>query len=235
MWQSILKSSPSNPNRTSAAKTCIEHLQNSEYRLNATAVALPRKQIKDCRAWTSAALTSQYDCWSALSYVNDTKIVIDTMLFINNLVGYTSNALSMMMVYNMYGDKTGSWGPVKTERDGFWEGGGDRGKGKELGVPVGLKGNVTVYKGGACKYATVQEALNAAPDWGRGRRFVILVKAGVYKGVQMLGNLGCLLITRLHLKYERYYVAGILGDGFMASNLTIENTAGPDAHQAVAL
>ncbi|KAI3798511.1 hypothetical protein L1987_33788 [Smallanthus sonchifolius] len=32
-----------------------------------------------------------------------------------------------------------------------------------------------------------------------------------------------------------YYVAGILGDGFMASNLTIENTAGPDAHQAVAL
>lgn len=29
-------------------------------------------------------------------------------------------------------------------------------------------------------------------------------------------------------------VAGVLGDGFMASGLTIKNTAGPDAHQAVA-
>lgn len=28
--------------------------------------------------------------------------------------------------------------------------------------------------------------------------------------------------------------AGVLGDGFMASGLTIQNTAGPDAHQAVA-
>ncbi|KAJ0464512.1 putative pectinesterase [Helianthus annuus] len=250
--QSILKSSPSNPNRTSAAKTCIEHLRNSEYRLNATGVALPRKQIKDCRAWTSAALTSQYDCWSALSYVNDTKIVIDTMLFINNLVGYTSNALSMMMAYNVYGDKTGSWGPVKTERDGFWEGGGDGGKGKELGVPVGLKGDVTVCKGGACKYVTVQEAVNAAPNWGRGRRFVILVKAGVYKesvrvgleklNVVVLGEgmgktviLGSSNVGQPGMSTYNSATVGILGDGFMASNLTIENTAGPDAHQAVAL
>lgn len=29
-------------------------------------------------------------------------------------------------------------------------------------------------------------------------------------------------------------IKGVLGDGFMASNLTIENTAGADAHQAVA-
>lgn len=33
---------------------------------------------------------------------------------------------------------------------------------------------------------------------------------------------------------ECYNGAGVLGDGFMASGLTIKNTAGPDAHQAVA-
>lgn len=31
-----------------------------------------------------------------------------------------------------------------------------------------------------------------------------------------------------------FVVTGVLGDGFMASGLTIQNTAGPDAHQAVA-
>ena len=30
------------------------------------------------------------------------------------------------------------------------------------------------------------------------------------------------------------FLAGVVGDGFMANGLTIENTAGPDAHQAVA-
>ncbi|KAI9184815.1 hypothetical protein LWI28_001331 [Acer negundo] len=78
---SIRDSSSGNKNRTSAAKFCLQVLDNSEYRTQSAADALPHGKIKDARAWFSAALAYQYDCWSSLKYVNDTKLVVDTMTF----------------------------------------------------------------------------------------------------------------------------------------------------------
>ncbi|GJT12380.1 probable pectinesterase/pectinesterase inhibitor 51 [Tanacetum coccineum] len=252
--QEILITSKNNPNRTTAAKNCMEHLRNSEYRIKSTLEVLPHGKIKDARAWTSAGFAYQYDCWSGLNNVNDTKIVVDTMSFIMTfLISYTSNALSMIRAYDVFGDNTAMWGPPKTERDGFWENAmGGRG-GKGLGLPVGLKVDVTVCKGagGGCKYGTVQEAVNAAPDWGGGRRFVILVKAGVYKetvrvglekqNVVILGEgmgrtviTGDLSVGQSGISTYNTATVGVLGDGFMASNLTFENTADLNAHQAVA-
>ncbi|KAK9062298.1 hypothetical protein SSX86_019484 [Deinandra increscens subsp. villosa] len=252
MAQSILTASANNPDRITAAKNCIEHLADSEYRLKSTADALPRGEVKNGRAWTSAGLAYQYDCWSAMKYVNDTKMVNETMSFLDTLIRYTSNALSLIRAYDVFGDETASWRPPETERDGFWErgrsGGGD---GKQLGVPAGLKADVTVCKGGGCDYAAVQEAVNAAPDWGSRRRFVIWVKAGVYEetvrvglekqNVVVLGDgmgksviTGSLNVGQPGLSTYNTATFGVVGDGFMASGLTIENTAGPDAHQAVA-
>ncbi|KAK9062297.1 hypothetical protein SSX86_019483 [Deinandra increscens subsp. villosa] len=150
MAQSILKASAGNPSRTTAANSCIQHLANSEQRLKSTVEALPRGEMKNGRAWTSAGLAYQYDCWSALKYVNDTEMVTETMLFLDRLIGKTSNALSLMMAYDVFGEKMASWGPPKTERDGFWERGGSWGDGKRLGVPAGLKADMTVCKGGGC-------------------------------------------------------------------------------------
>ncbi|XP_024985505.1 probable pectinesterase/pectinesterase inhibitor 51 [Cynara cardunculus var. scolymus] len=253
MAQSILKAAAGNPNQTNAANNCIQHLRNSEYRLKSTADALPRGMMKDGRAWTGAGLAYQYDCWSALKYVNTSSMINETMSFLNTLIDHTSNALSLMMAYDLYGDQISSWVPPKTERDGFWEAGGSGGGGggPQLGVPTGLKADVTVCKGGGCDHATVQEAVNAAPDWGYGRRFVIWVKAGVYEetvrvglekqNVVVLGDgMGKTVITgSLNVGppgISTYNTAtfGVVGDGFMASGLTFENTAGPDAHQAVA-
>ncbi|KAI3747384.1 hypothetical protein L6452_09838 [Arctium lappa] len=250
--QSILQSSTGDRNRTTAAKTCIEHLRNAEYRLNLTADALPRGRIKDGRAWTSAALSYQSVCWSELKKVNNTKTINETMSFFETLIGYISNVLSMMMAYDVFGDKIASWIPPRTEREGFWEGGAAAGGGgHRLGVPAGLKADVTVCKGGGCKYETVQEAVNAAADWGGGRRFVILVKAGVYKetvrvglekeNVVILGEgmgktviTGSLSVGQPGISTYGSATVGVVGDGFMASGLTIENTAGPVTHQAVA-
>ncbi|KAI3798508.1 hypothetical protein L1987_33785 [Smallanthus sonchifolius] len=188
MAQSILEASDGNLNRITAAKNCIEHLNNSGYRIESTVDALPRGEMKNGRTWTSAGLAYQYDCWSALKYVNDTKMINETMSFLNTLIGYTSNALSMMMAYDVFGVQTASWKPPKTERDGFWESGGESGGvAPELGVPVGLKADVTVCKGGGCDYATVQEAVDAAPDWGYGRRFVVWVKEGFYEETVRIG------------------------------------------------
>ncbi|XP_075656414.1 putative pectinesterase/pectinesterase inhibitor 51 [Castanea sativa] len=254
MVKSILASSADNKNRTNAATNCVEFLQNSQYRISITTNdALPRGNLKNARVWMSASLLNQYDCWSALKYANDTKLTNETMSFLDSLTNLTSNALSLLFSYDNFGNNTAAWVPAKTERDGFWEavkksGGGGGFKG---GVPTDLKADVTVSKDGSGSYKTVQEAVNAAPEDGSGKRFVIRIKAGVYeetvriplakKNVVFLGDgIGKTVITGSSnvglLGMTTYATAtvAVLGDGFMASGLTIQNTAGPGAHQAVA-
>ena len=99
------------------------------------------------------------------------------------LLHVTSNALGMMVSYDNFGDKLASWTPPRTERDGFWEKTGP-GMGSDpgtLGFPSGLKEDVTVCKTGKCRYKTVQEAVNAAPDNNGVRKFVIKISEGVYE------------------------------------------------------
>ncbi|XP_041003572.1 probable pectinesterase/pectinesterase inhibitor 51 [Juglans microcarpa x Juglans regia] len=253
MVKSILDSSAGNANRTTAAKNCLESLRISEYRISRTTEdALPHGRIKDARTWMSASLLYQQDCWSALKYANDTQMVNSTMSFLDSLVGLTSNALSMVFSYGIFGNETGSWAPPKTERDGFWEGGGGSGSDFRGGFPSKLTADATVCKDGSggC-YKTVQEAVNAAPDNAGERKFVIHIREGVYeetvriplekKNVVFLGDgmgktviTGSLNVGQPGISTYNTATVGVLGDGFMASGLTIENTAGPDAHQAVA-
>lgn len=153
------------------------------------------------------------------------------------------------MAYDVFGNETGSWVPPRTERDGFWEGVNGSGLGSFKSGFAVLKPDVTVCKGGACDCKTVQEAVDAGPS--DGRRYVIGIKEGVYeemvrvplekKNVVFLGDgMGKTVITGSRnvgqpgVSTYNSATVGIKGDGFMASGLTIENTAGPDAHQAVA-
>merc|ERR1712183_809967 len=93
--------------------------------------------------------------------------------------------------------------------------------------------------------------VNAAPENGNGKKFVIRIKAGVYeetvriplakKNVVFLGDgIGKTIITGSSnvglLGMTTYSTAtvAVLGDGFMASGLTIQSTAGAGAFQAVA-
>ncbi|XP_044469228.1 probable pectinesterase/pectinesterase inhibitor 51 [Mangifera indica] len=251
--QSILDSSGGNQNRSNAAKNCLELLGYSEKRTQSANDALPRGKIKDARAWYSAALTYQYDSWSALKYVNDTKLVGETMSFLNSLMQLTSNALSMMMSFDNFGDDFNTWRAPETERTGFWE--KDRSKAAHLGFnggfPSDLTADVTVCKDGSCNYKTVQDAVNAAPENLATRRFVINIKAGVYeeivrvafekKNVVFLGDgmgktviSGSLNTGLMGITTFKTATVGVVGDGFMASGVTFQNTAGPDAHQAVA-
>ncbi|PWA76439.1 pectinesterase inhibitor domain, Pectin lyase fold/virulence factor [Artemisia annua] len=250
----ILKASTGVADHVTAANNCLEHLRNAEYRLRSTVEVLPRGGYKHARAWMSGGLAYQYDCWSALKYVNDTKLIHDTMSFLNNLISLTSNGLSLIRALDVFGDDVAKWAPVRTERDGFWESGGALGEGGELRVPVGLKADVTVCKSknnnGGCDYGSVQDAVNAGPDWSE-KKWVIWVKEGVYEETVRVGlekrnvvvygdGIGKTVITgnlnvgQPGLSTYNTATFGVVGDGFMASGLTIENTAGPDAHQAVA-
>ncbi|KAL5555632.1 hypothetical protein UlMin_037868 [Ulmus minor] len=255
--KSILDSSAGSQNRSTAANNCLEVLHNSHYRLSLANDALPRGRTKDSRAWLSAALVHQYDCWSALKYANDTRLVNQTMSFLDDLQKLTSNVLSMTMSYENFGNDTSSWGPPRTERDGFWENETGSGGGSDLdaraGFPSNLTADATVCKDGSggC-YKTVQDAVNAAPENAvSGKRFVIHIKEGVYeeivrvplekKNVVFLGDgmgktviTGSLNVGMAGLSTYNTATVAVLGDGFMASGVTFQNTAGPDAHQAVA-
>ncbi|CAD5335838.1 unnamed protein product [Arabidopsis thaliana] len=256
--QSILDSSAGNRNRTNIATICLEILSYSQHRTESTDIAVTSGDIKDARAWMSAALAYQFDCWSGLKTVNDTKQVVDTITFFEDLVNLTGNALSMMLSFDSFGDDVVSWIRPATERDGFWEKAGPSlgsGTGTEasLGFPSGLTEDVTVCKNGGkdCKYKTVQEAVDSAPDTNGTVKFVIRIREGVYeetvrvpfekKNVVFIGDgmgktviTGSLNVGQPGMTTFESATVGVLGDGFMARDLTIENTAGADAHQAVA-
>uniref|UniRef100_M4CYV3 pectinesterase n=2 Tax=Brassica campestris TaxID=3711 RepID=M4CYV3_BRACM len=247
--KSILDASVGNLNRTNAANKYLQQLSYSLHRTRATYQALTRGKIKDARAWMSAALVSR----SPLKYVNGTKEVVETMSSLNEFINVTSNALSMLVSYDNFGDNVSSWTPPATERDGFWDktGGPKVGAGPSLGFPSGLKEDVTVCKNGNCRYQTVQDAVNAAPDNNGVSKFVIKINEGVYeetvtvpfqkKNVVFIGDgIGKTVITGSlnagmpGITTFDTATVGVLGDGFMARDITFQNTAGPDTHQAVA-
>ncbi|PKA50295.1 putative pectinesterase/pectinesterase inhibitor 51 [Apostasia shenzhenica] len=250
--KAILDASAADRNRTNAARNCIELLSYSENRLSA-ATSSPNISSPDARAWASAALLYQYDCWSALTYVNGTSQVADATAFMFDLINRTSDGLSMLAALQRYGGDTAKWAPPQTERDGYWapveEPAGGAGAG---GSPFGDDApDVTVCKAGGCDYRTVQAAVDSAPANLRTGRFVIGIKEGVYDEIVrvpfektnlvFVGNgMGRTVITGnlsadvVGVNTYNTATVAVAGDGFMARELTFRNTAGPTAHQAVA-
>ncbi|XP_008798990.1 probable pectinesterase/pectinesterase inhibitor 51 [Phoenix dactylifera] len=260
MLQSILNASEkaSNLNRTNTARICLEVLSYSDRRLSAAfSRALPAGALADARAWASAALLYQYDCWSGLKYVNDTTQVSDAMAFLAGLANLTSNAVAMLAALQRYGPDIARWGPPQTERDGYWAdhvvssfAAAATAAGTTGHLPSEPNPDFTVCKGGGCGYATVQAAVDDAPE-GAASLFVIYIKTGVYEetvrvpyektNLEFVGDgMGKTVITgslnagMVGVTTYNTATVGVSGDGFRARNLTIANTAGPDAHQAVA-
>ncbi|KAL6840224.1 hypothetical protein ACP4OV_030034 [Aristida adscensionis] len=239
----------SNVNLTAAANNCLTFLAVASHRLSPTPTPSPPLIS------ASAALLHIYDCWSAYKYVNFSSTIAGAMVYLNDTITINSNYISMLAARQRYGDATARWAPPQTERDGYWPpAAASRAVSdadvNRLGVPKGLPANVKVCGGAGCNYNTVQKAVAAAPNFGA-RMFVVHVKAGVYKetvivplektNVVLVGDgVGRTVITG-DLNADTPGVStfntatvGVLGDGFMARDLTMANTAGPEKHQAVA-
>ncbi|CAL4946318.1 unnamed protein product [Urochloa decumbens] len=235
---------PSNVNLTNAATNCLIFLSLSSHRLSPSSPSLLS---------ASTAMLHLYDCWSSYKYVNFSHAISDAMAYLDDTIAVNSNYISMLAARQRYGDETSHWRPPQTERNGYWPpaaaSAAEAADVDALGVPRGLPANATVCAAG-CEYKTVREAVAAAPDYGEGM-FVVRVKEGVYRetvsvpwektNVVLVGDgMGKTVITG-DLNADTPGVStfntatvGVLGDGFMARDLTISNTAGPDAHQAVA-
>lgn len=114
----------------------------------------------------------------------------------------------------------------------------------------GVSADVVVAADGTGNFTNIMAAVAAAPENSM-RRFVIYIKKGVYKenveikkkkwNIMMVGD----GIDATVISGNRNYIDGwttfrtatfaVSGRGFIARDITFENTAGPAKHQAVAL
>ncbi|KAL2481950.1 Pectinesterase/pectinesterase inhibitor 3 [Abeliophyllum distichum] len=110
--------------------------------------------------------------------------------------------------------------------------------------------DVTVAADGSGNYRTVSEAVAAAPESST-RRYIIRIKAGVYRENVIIPKKKTNLMfvgdgrTTTIITGNKNVVDGsttfnsatvaVVGDGFLARDVTFQNTAGPSKHQAVAL
>ncbi|KAK9757834.1 hypothetical protein RND81_01G189200 [Saponaria officinalis] len=110
------------------------------------------------------------------------------------------------------------------------------------------QGDVTVAQDGTGDYSSIGQAISGASSKSGGGRFVIHIKAGIYKenieiglkNIMLLGDgIGKTIITGSRsvgggaTTFRSATVAAV-GSGFMAQGITFRNTAGPSNHQAVA-
>ncbi|KAK1280735.1 hypothetical protein QJS04_geneDACA004823 [Acorus gramineus] len=219
------------------------------------------EQAEDLKILVGAAMTNQETCLDGFSHDEVCRHLRQTISGGVTHVGrMCSNALAM--IKNLTDSDiatamtTGSGNRRRllwssTEGDGsfpMWMSAADR---KLLQAPSGeVKANAVVAADGSGNYKTVSAAVAAAPEKGSGR-YVIKIKAGTYKENVEVGKkktklmfigdgMGKTIITGSRnvvdgsTTFQSATVA-VVGGGFLARDLTFQNTAGPSKHQAVAL
>ncbi|RWR95821.1 pectinesterase [Cinnamomum micranthum f. kanehirae] len=202
----------------------------------------------------SAAMTNQDSCMDGFSHKKSErelrKELINSLTHVHHLC---SNSLAM--ICNMTDTdmlNAGYTGERRLEEhvaeDGFptWLSAGDR----RLLQASMVMPNVTVAADGSGNYRNVSEAVAAAPTKSS-NRYVISIKAGVYRenvevpkkktNIMFVGDgrdntiiTGDRNVKDGSTTFNSATVA-IVGGGFLARDITFQNTAGPLKHQAVAL
>ncbi|XP_061363160.1 pectinesterase 2-like [Gastrolobium bilobum] len=225
-----------NPRETTAWSDCIELYEHTIHRLNQTLDPNTKCSQADTQTWLSTALTNLETCKAGFYELGVQDYVLPLMS--NNVTKLLSNTLALNKV--QYEEPN--------YKEGFptWVKPGDR-KLLQTSSPAS-QANVVVAKDGSGKYTTVSAAINAAPLSSSGR-YVIHVKAGIYneqveikaKNIMLVGDgIGKTIITGSKsvgggTTTFRSATVAVVGDGFMAQDITFRNTAGAANHQAVAL
>ncbi|KAF6141208.1 hypothetical protein GIB67_024292 [Kingdonia uniflora] len=204
----------------------------------------------------SAAITNQYTCLDGFAYSDGKvrKLIEKSLYKISKLV---SNSLAMVKkikrkrkeqkkkkrgeVFPGYGNMV----------DGYprWVSPKDR---RLLQTTINqTKYDLMVAKDGSGNFTNISAAVDAAPNSTTARRYIIYVKTGAYfENVEVVRKKTMIMfvgdgIGKTVVKASRNVVDGwttfrsatvaVVGNGFIARDITFENAAGPSKHQAVAL
>ncbi|KAF5178562.1 Pectinesterase/pectinesterase inhibitor [Thalictrum thalictroides] len=234
-----------------ALDDCLELFDYTVYDLNATlsdlsTTSTSAKHYNDLQTLFSAAMTNQYTCLDGFAHGDHEKVRKLLMKGLNKITHSLSNSLVMLKKIPNLNKSESEYGKMVGGFPG-WMSRKDR---HLLQTPVeAIKFDLVVAKDGSGNFTTITDAVNAAPN--STKRFVIHIKAGGYfenvevvKKKQMIMFVGDGL-GKTVIKASRNAVDGwttyqsatlaVVGDGFIARDLTVENAAGPYKHQAVAL
>ncbi|KAL8462743.1 hypothetical protein ACS0TY_033675 [Phlomoides rotata] len=231
----------------------LEELRDSEnelkdYGLKNTSLSGHKENLMTL---LSAAQTNQESCLDGFSH-DDADKKIRRALIAGQMHVFRLVSNVMAIINNLSDAETGS-SASRTRRLGEdgdewpeWLTAGDR----RLLQASTVTPDVTVAADGTGNYLTVAAAVAAAPT-GSSRRYVIRIKAGVYReNVEIARSKTNLMFvgdgrTTTIITASRNVVDGsttfnsatvaVVGSGFLARDITFQNTAGPSKHQAVAL
>ncbi|CAN7138220.1 unnamed protein product [Brassica rapa subsp. narinosa] len=202
---------------------------------------------EDVHTWLSATLTNQDTCEQSLqekSYSYKHGVAMDFVA--RNLSGLLTNALELFVSMKSKPQR------LLSEHEHFPRFVTSSEDRRLLEAPVEeLKIDAVVAADGSGTHKTVGEALLATSLASSGGRTVIHLKAGTYKeniniptkqkNVMLVGDgKGRTVIVGSRSNrdgYTTYKTATVaaMGDGFIARDITIVNSAGPSSEQAVAL
>ncbi|PIN13646.1 Pectinesterase [Handroanthus impetiginosus] len=213
----------------------------------------------DMKTWLSGALINQDTCKEGFDGTNG---------ILKNLVAGSLDQVTSL-IYDILSNvkPIPSQGGGKGSGGGSGGGGGGRSGGRKLvaddkfphwvkshdrnllQAPNGVVADAVVAADGTGNFATIKDAILAAPEYST-KRYVIYIKKGVYKeyveiskkkwNIMLIGDgMDVTVISGNHNFIDgwttyRSATFAVKGQGFIARDITFENTAGPEKHQAVA-
>ncbi|URE22886.1 pectinesterase [Musa troglodytarum] len=241
------------PMNKAAFNICRQLLEDADEELNAAfsethdLQGLARR-TDDIKTWLSAVISYQQTC---LDGITDPELQSTMKDGLSTAAKVTSNAIAIVDELSSLLKSFKVPINITMDEQGFpsWFSSHDR---KLLAAQSRgqLTPNVVVAKDGSGKFTTINDAINSMPKDYSGR-YVIYVKAGVYKENVIVGKdkVNVLMYgdgsRKTIVTGSKNYVDGVqtvdtatfaaLGQGFIAKSMGFSNTAGPEKHQAVAL
>ncbi|GER41741.1 plant invertase/pectin methylesterase inhibitor [Striga asiatica] len=193
--------------------------------------------ISDMKCWLSGALVNQVTCKEGFDGTNS-----HLQTLISSDLDHITSALTKLVSMIKPSRK-----PVPKGKFLDWLKSRDQ---KLLQAPGSLVADVVVATDDTGNFTSITAAIQAAPERSR-TRFVIYIKRGVYKeyidnidnkkwNIMLVGDgMDATIITGDHsnatdwrtYKSATFHTKGV---GFIARDITFENTAGPEEGQAVA-
>ncbi|GLJ32205.1 hypothetical protein SUGI_0648230 [Cryptomeria japonica] len=258
-----LQNNVMNERERAAWQDCLELFEDTIDRLNVC--SNNGSLDTDSPIWLSAALTNQETCLNGfrdlnLSATNPIRALLSSRAV--NLSELVSNSLSMFKLSTLppttinnrrllsvnNGDFHSNRG--RESKDGFpeWLSAGDR-KLLQASSPAS-QANAVVAQDGSGNYRTIAEAIDAVPEQSS-KRYIIYIKAGTYKeNIDISNKISNLMLVadgkdktvvtgsksvQDGVTTFKTATVAVSGNGFVARDMTFENTAGAEKHQAVAL